>query len=46
MVTFDGTRFMEKKDNGLVANIFDKSSIDSLQGRAGSATSATPPRAV
>ena len=24
MVTFDGQRFMEKKDNGLVANIFDK----------------------
>jgi amidophosphoribosyltransferase len=35
MVTFDGTRFMEKKDNGLVANIFDKSSIDSLQGSCG-----------
>ena len=32
MVTFDGQRFMEKKDNGLVANIFDKKSIDSLEG--------------
>ena len=35
MVTFDGTRFMEKKDNGLVANIFDKKSIDSLAGNVG-----------
>ena len=35
MVTFDGTRFMEKKDNGLVANIFDKKSIDSLEGSVG-----------
>ena len=33
MVTFDGTRFMEKKDNGLVANIFDKKSIDSRGAR-------------
>ena len=23
MVTFDGVRFQERKDNGLVANIFD-----------------------
>ena len=35
MVTFDGQRFMEKKDNGLVANIFDKKSIDSLKGSVG-----------
>jgi amidophosphoribosyltransferase len=35
MVTFDGKRFMEKKDNGLVANIFDKKSIDSLAGSVG-----------
>jgi amidophosphoribosyltransferase len=35
MVTFDGSRFMEKKDNGLVAQIFDKRAIDSLLGRTG-----------
>lgn len=35
MVTFDGQRFVEKKNNGLVANIFDKKSIDSLVGSTG-----------
>ena len=35
MVTFDGTRFQERKDNGLVANIFDKQAIDSLKGSVG-----------
>ena len=35
MVTFDGTRFQERKDNGLVANIFDKKAIDSLKGSVG-----------
>ena len=35
MVTFDGVRFQERKDNGLVANIFDKKAIDSLKGSVG-----------
>ena len=30
MVTFDGLRFRERKDNGLVASIFDKRAMDAL----------------
>eukprot|EP00227_Mantoniella_beaufortii_P015718 CAMPEP_0197584074 /NCGR_PEP_ID=MMETSP1326-20131121/6790_1 /TAXON_ID=1155430 /ORGANISM="Genus nov. species nov., Strain RCC2288" /LENGTH=590 /DNA_ID=CAMNT_0043148383 /DNA_START=207 /DNA_END=1979 /DNA_ORIENTATION=+ len=35
MVTYDGERFREKKDNGLVANIFDKKVMDKLEGSVG-----------
>jgi|TARA_B100001142_G_scaffold291374_1_gene309513 amidophosphoribosyltransferase len=35
MVTFDGLRFRERKDNGLVASIFDKRAMDALEGSIG-----------
>ena len=30
MVTYDGTSFREKKDNGLVKDVFDKAAMDSV----------------
>ena len=35
MVTYDGTRFKEKKDNGLVKDVFDKSAMKYLDGHIG-----------
>lgn len=35
MVTFDGNRFVEKKSNGLVANVFDKAAMDKMKGSMG-----------
>ena len=35
MVTYDGNRFKEKKDNGLVKDVFDKSAMKYLDGHIG-----------
>ncbi|KAK9916686.1 hypothetical protein WJX75_005805 [Coccomyxa subellipsoidea] len=35
MVTFDGTRFCEHKDNGLVNDVFDTRTMNQLRGNAG-----------
>ena len=35
MVTYDGMRFKEKKDNGLVKDVFDKSAMKYLDGHIG-----------
>ncbi|EIE26868.1 Amidophosphoribosyl transferase [Coccomyxa subellipsoidea C-169] len=35
MVTFDGTRFCEHKDNGLVNDVFDARTMKQLRGNAG-----------
>ncbi|CEF99762.1 Glutamine amidotransferase type 2 domain [Ostreococcus tauri] len=35
MVTYDGSRFREKKDNGLVKDVFEKSSMKYLEGHIG-----------
>ena len=43
MVTFDGERFVEKKDNGLVANIFNKESLEELEAWAGTGLHPTRP---
>jgi amidophosphoribosyltransferase len=32
MVTFDGTRFCEHKDNGLVNDVFDTRTMNQLRG--------------
>ena len=35
MVTSDGSRFKEKKDNGLVKDVFDKRTMNYLDGNIG-----------
>ena len=35
MVTYDGSRFKEKKDNGLVKDVFDKRTMKYLDGNIG-----------
>lgn len=35
MVMYDGMRFKEKKDNGLVKDVFDKSAMKYLDGYIG-----------
>ena len=35
MVTTDGSRFKEKKDNGLVKDVFDKRTMNYLDGNIG-----------
>lgn len=35
MVTYDGARFREKKDNGLVKDVFDKPTMKYLEGHIG-----------
>ena len=41
MVTYDGDRFKERKDNGLVKDVFDKSAMKYLDGHIGG-TAALP----